>query len=151
VKAPGTESSPTIELATNIVVAFVAKNSLPIAELSALIGAIHAALMKLENGSVSPASAEETKPEPAVLIRKSITPDYLVCLDDGKKFKTLRGHLKALGMTPDEYCAKWGLPSTYPMVAANYSAKRSELAKNMGLGQKHVEAATRKRLKKAIA
>jgi predicted transcriptional regulator len=151
VQTPDTESSTTIELATNIVAAFVAKNSLPMGELPALIGAVHSVLANLENGSGSSASAEETKPEPAVLIRKSITPDYLVCLDDGKKFKSLGRHLRALGMTPNEYRAKWGLPSTYPMVAANYSAKRSELAKNMGLGQKHVEAATRKRLKKAIA
>jgi predicted transcriptional regulator len=146
-----TESSPTIELATNIVAAFVAHNSLPIAELPTLIGAVHAALAKLENGSVNPAFAEEAKPEPAVSIRKSVTPDYLVCLEDGKKFKSLKRHLRALGMTPEAYRTKWGLPSTYPMVAANYSAKRSELATKLGLGQSRRNVAPRKRTKKAGA
>jgi predicted transcriptional regulator len=151
VQTPDTESSTTIELATNIVAAFVAKNSLPMGELPALIGAVHAALAKLENGPLDSALAEDAKPEPAVPIRKSVTPDYLICLDDGKKFKSLKRHLKTLGMTPEAYRAKWGLPSTYPMVAANYSAKRSELATNMGLGQKRRKAVPRKQPKKAGA
>jgi len=91
------------------------------------------------------------KQEPAVSIRKSITPDYLVCLDDGKKFKSLRRHLAGLGMTPDQYRAKWGLPADYPMVAANYAAQRSELAKRIGLGQRAENAAPRKRRRPAEA
>lgn len=75
-------------------------------------------------------------PTPAVSIRKSITPDYLVCLDDGKKLKTLKKHLAVLGMTPDAYRAKWGLPADYPMVAPNYSLRRSEMAKGIGLGKR---------------
>jgi predicted transcriptional regulator len=82
------------------------------------------------------------KKEPAVSIRKSITPDYLVCLDDGKKFKSLRRHLGTLGLTPDEYRAKWSLSADYPMVAPNYAAQRSELAKQIGLGQMRKNAAT---------
>jgi predicted transcriptional regulator len=151
VQTPDTESSTTIELATNIVAAFVAKNSLPMGELPALIGAVHATLAKLENGPLDSAAPEGGEREPAVPIRKSITPDYLVCLDDGRKFKSLRRHLRALGMTPNDYRAKWGLPSTYPMVAANYSAKRSELATNMGLGQSRKKVAPRKRPQKANA
>ena len=81
--------------------------------------------------------------EPAVPIRKSVTPDYLAYLDDGKKFKSLKRHLKSLCMTPEAYRTKWGLPSTYPMVAANHSAKRSELATNMGLGQSSRNVAPR--------
>ena len=72
---------------------------------------------------------------PAVPVRKSITPDYLVCLDDGRKFKSLKRHLASLGMTPDQYRAKWNLPADYPMVASNYAATRSALAKKIGLGQ----------------
>ena len=85
------------------------------------------------------------KKEPAVSIRKSITPDFLVCLDDGKKFKSLRRHLATLGMTPDQYRAKWGLPSDYPMVAPNYAAARSQLAKQSGLGQLRKNAAPAKK------
>ncbi len=122
-----------MELTADIVAAFVSHNSLPVAELPGLIASVDAAL----RGLVRPAStaAETEKPTPAVSIKKSVTPDYLICLDDGKQFKSLRRHLATLGMTPDEYRAKWGLPSDYPMVAANYAAKRSDLAKSMGLGQ----------------
>ena len=85
------------------------------------------------------------KQEPAVSIRKSITPDYLVCLDDGKKFKSLRRHLATLGLTPDQYRVKWNLPADYPMVAPNYAAQRSELAKKSGLGQMRKNAAPRQK------
>ena len=78
---------------------------------------------------------------PAVSVRKSITPDYLICLDDGRKFKSLRRHLTALGMTPEQYRAKWNLPADYPMVAANYAAQRSAMAKKIGLGQFRKNAA----------
>jgi predicted transcriptional regulator len=84
---------------------------------------------------VAPAVTEPPAREPAVSIRKSVTPDYLICLDDGRKFKSLRRHLGALGMTPEQYRAKWNLPYDYPMVASNYAAQRSELAKKIGLGQ----------------
>jgi predicted transcriptional regulator len=137
------ESSQSIELAAEIVAAFVANNSLPIAELSALIQSTHAALERLASGPDTAPQVE--KKEPAVSIRKSITPDFLVCLDDGKKFKSLRRHLATLGMTPDQYRAKWGLPSDYPMVAPNYAAARSQLAKQSGLGQLRKNAAPAKK------
>jgi predicted transcriptional regulator len=132
------------ELTADIVVAFVANNALPIAELPALIQSAHAALAKLASGSVISAPLEEKK-EPAVSIRKSITPDYLFCLDDGKRFKSLRRHLATLGLTPDEYRTKWNLPADYPMVAPNYAAQRSELAKRAGLGQLRKNAAPRQK------
>ncbi len=136
------ESLNLSELTADIVAAFVANNALPIAELPALIQSAHAALAKLASGSVISAPLEEKK-EPAVSIRKSITPDYLVCLDDGKKFKSLPRHLSTLGMTPDQYQAKWSLPSDYPMVAPNYAAARSEMAKRSGFGRKRKNAAPR--------
>ena len=136
------ESFNPIELTADIVAAFVANNALPIADLSSLIQSVHAALTQLASG---PAISEPLveKKEPAVSIRKSITPDYLFCLDDGKKFKSLRRHLATLGMTPDQYRAKWSLPADYPMVAPNYAAQRSELAKRSGLGQMRKNAAPR--------
>jgi len=137
--AAASDSIDTKELAASIVAAFVSHNSLPVAELPALIAAVDAALRGLGDGA--PAAVAEEKPTPAVSIRKSLTPDYLICLDDGKQFKSLRRHLATLGMTPDEYRAKWGLPPDYPMVAPNYAAQRSTLAKSMGLGQARKKAA----------
>ena len=131
-------------MTAEMVAAFVANNSLPIAELPALIQSTHAALLRLASGPVDTAPQVEKK-EPAVSIRKSLTPDFLVCLDDGKKFKSLRRHLATLGMTPDQYRAKWGLPSDYPMVAPNYAAARSQLAKQSGLGQLRKNAAPAKK------
>jgi predicted transcriptional regulator len=126
--------SNSIELAGEIVTSFVSNNSVPRSDLPALIEAVHTALKSLaERGEV--AAAVVDPPEPAVPIRKSVTPDYLICLEDGKKFKSLRRHLTTLGMTPEQYREKWNLPSTYPMVAPNYAAQRSALAKNIGLGQ----------------
>ncbi|QGN00034.1 MucR family transcriptional regulator [Methylocystis parvus] len=127
------ENFSSTELAAGIVAAFVAHNSLPVAELPALIASVETALRGLAGHG--PAVAETEKPTPAVPIRRSVTPDYLVCLDDGKQFKSLKRHLAVLGMTPEEYRAKWGLPADYPMVAQNYAAQRSDLAKSMGLGQ----------------
>jgi predicted transcriptional regulator len=132
------------ELTSDIVAAFVANNSLPIADLPSLIQSVHAALAQLASGPAISAPPVEKK-EPAVSIRKSITPDYLFCLDDGKKFKSLRRHLSTLGMTPDQYRAKWSLPSDYPMVAPNYAAARSEMAKRSGFGQKRTSAAPRQK------
>jgi predicted transcriptional regulator len=127
-------TSDPIELAAEILTAFVANNSVPRAELAALFEGLHAALKRLANrGEVAPAVIET--PEPAVSIRKSVTPDYLICLDDGRQFKSLRRHLTKLGMTPEQYRLKWNLPGDYPMVASNYAAQRSALAKSLGLGQ----------------
>ena len=134
-----------IDLAADIVSAYVSKNSVPQADLPTLIHSVHTALSQATQGATEASKEELT---PAVPIKKSITPDYLVCLDDGKKFKSLKRHLRtAYNQTPEEYRARWNLPSDYPMVAPNYAQARSALAKSMGLGQKR--AATRKRSKKA--
>jgi predicted transcriptional regulator len=123
-----------IEVAADIVVAFVSHNPLPISELSALIQSVHEAITGFgERGEVA-AAVVDPRP-PAVSIRKSVMPDYLICLDDGKRFKSLRRHLALLGMTPEQYRAKWRLPSNYPMVAPSYAAQRSAIAKKTGLGQ----------------
>ncbi|RJT23618.1 MucR family transcriptional regulator [Mesorhizobium waimense] len=126
-----------IELTADVVSAYVSNNPVPVSELPALIGQVHAALKGAAAGSAP------DKPEvlnPAVPVRKSVTPDYIICLDDGKKFKSLKRHLSThYGLTPDEYRVKWGLPADYPMVAANYAATRSALAKSMGLGRKPKE------------
>ena len=130
-------SSP-IELAAGMVAAFVSNNPLPKSELPALIHAVHTAVTSLVVGPESAPPQIEVK-APAVPIRKSITPDFLICLDDGKRFKSLRRHLAGLGLTPAQYREKWNLPSDYPMVAPNYAAQRSALAKQIGLGQIHQE------------
>jgi predicted transcriptional regulator len=121
-------------LAADIVKSFVSNNSVPRVELAALIEAVHAAVKRLAGPSEAAAAVSEP-PTPAVSVRKSVTPDYLICLDDGRRFKSLRRHLATLGMTPEQYRAKWSLPSDYPMVAPNYAAQRSALAKSLGLGQ----------------
>ena len=127
--------SDPIELAAEIVTAYVAKNSVPRGELPALIEVVHAAVKSLaDGGGIAPAVTET--PPPAVSIRKSVTPDYLVCLEDGLKFKSLRRHLAVHGMTAEQYREKWKLPADYPMVAANYAAQRSALAKRLGFGRK---------------
>ena len=125
-------TSDPIELATEIMAAFVANNAVPRADLPALFEGLHAALKRLTDGEVAPPVVEP--PTPAVPVRKSVTPDYLICLDDGRKFKSMRRHLAILGMTPEQYRAKWDLPPTYPMVAPNYAAQRSAFAKNIGFG-----------------
>lgn len=124
-----------VELTTDLVSAYVSNNPVPLADLPSLIEQVHQALSNLETGVK--ASPPEEKPVPAVPIKKSITPDYLICLENGKKFKSLKRHLSSQhGMTPDEYRAKWNLPADYPMVAPGYAAARSQLAKEMGLGRK---------------
>ena len=124
-----------IELAADLVSAFVSNNPVPAAELPALIGHVHDALTKAASGSIQPPT-EEPK-APAVSVRKSVQPDYIICLEDGKRFKSLKRHLRTVyDLTPDQYRAKWGLAHDYPMVAPNYAAARSELAKQLGLGQK---------------
>jgi predicted transcriptional regulator len=127
-------TSDPIELTAEIVAAFVSRNSVPRSELSALFEAVHTAVAKLANGGESAPIPVEAQ-APAVSIRKSVTPDYLICLEDGKQFKSLRRHLTGLGLTPELYRVKWNLPQDYPMVAPNYAAERSALAKKIGLGQ----------------
>ena len=120
----------SLELVSKIVSAYVSNNSLPPGELPHLIETIHEALK-------SPGQAASSPPEPAVPIKKSVTPDYVICLEDGKKLKMLKRHLKtSYDMSPDEYRQKWGLSSDYPMVSPKYAARRSELAKKIGLGRK---------------
>jgi predicted transcriptional regulator len=127
-------TSGAIELAAEIVAAFVSNNPLPKSDLPALIHAMHTAVASLSTEPESAAPPIEAK-GPAVPIRKSITPDFLICLEDGKRFKSLRRHLAALGLTPHQYREKWKLPSDYPMVAPNYAAQRSAMAKKIGLGR----------------
>ena len=128
-----TTTTSYIELAADIVSAYVSNNSVPSADLPSLINEVHGALLKVGGGTVEmPAEA----PKPAISVKRSVTPDYIICLEDGKKFKSLKRHLRTqYGMTPEQYREKWGLPADYPMVAPNYAKARSELAKEMGLGQ----------------
>jgi predicted transcriptional regulator len=134
-----------VELAAEIVAAFVSNNPLPKSELPALIHAVHSAVERLATEPENAPPPQIEAKTPAVSIRRSITPDFLICLDDGKRFKSLRRHLTALGMTPAQYRQKWNLPSDYPMVAPNYAAQRSELAKKIGLGQIPRKAGARKK------
>ena len=127
-------SSPTdfIELAAEIVSAYVSNNSVPASDLPGLIGEIHGALVRVNTGAM-PVVIEALTP--AIAPKKSIGSDYLICLEDGKKFKSLKRHLRTqYKLSPDQYRAKWDLPPNYPMVAPNYAAARSQLAKKMGLG-----------------
>ena len=122
-----------IELTAEIVSAYVSNNPVPAADMPGLINQVHSALTRVSGGKADVAP-EPLKP--AVSVKKSITPDYIVCLEDGKKFKSLKRHLRTqYNMTPEQYRDKWGLPPDYPMVAPNYAAARSQLAKQMGLGQ----------------
>jgi predicted transcriptional regulator len=114
--------------------AFVSTHSVSAGDLPALINQVHSALFRTSTGTVEP---EKEELRPAVSMKKSITPDYIVCLEDGKKFKSLKRHLRThYDLTPEQYREKWGLPADYPMVAPNYAKARSALAKEMGLGQK---------------
>lgn len=122
------------DLTSKIVAAYVTNNPVQASDLPSLIHSVHMTLLQTASG------ADEQPPEelkPAVPIRKSVTPDHIVCLEDGLKFKALKRHLRTkYDLSPEEYRARWGLPATYPMVAPNYAAQRSELAKKMGLGKK---------------
>jgi predicted transcriptional regulator len=126
-------STDLTEMTAEIAAAYVANNNVARTELAALIAGIHSSLSSLGAPEAPPAPAALV---PAVPIKKSVTPEYIISLEDGKPFKALKRHLTRLGMTPQEYRSKWGLPSDYPMVAANYAAKRSELALSLGLGRK---------------
>ncbi len=127
------EKSEIIEMAADIVSAYVGNNSVSAADLPALIKSVHAALA----GVTVPVEPVDAAPkEPAVSVKRSITSDFLICLEDGRKFKSLKRHLRTkYNMSPEEYRAKWGLAKDYPMVAPNYAKARSDLAKQMGLGQ----------------
>jgi predicted transcriptional regulator len=122
-----------IALTANIVSAYVSNNTVPASELSNLISQVHSALAQVSGDHV-PGRQEPARP--AIPIKKSITSEHIVCLEDGKKFKSLKRHLRSqYNMSPEEYREKWGLPPDYPMVAPNYAEARSRLAKQMGLGQ----------------
>ncbi|MEC8281992.1 MAG: MucR family transcriptional regulator [Pseudomonadota bacterium] len=131
-----------LEMTTEIVSAYVGNNTIAAGELNELIVSIHDSLHNLTTGGV------EVEPEPikpAVPVRRSVTPDYLICLEDGKRLKMLKRHLRTTyGLSPDDYRAKWGLPADYPMVAPNYAQQRSEFAKKIGLGK--VGQETRRRV-----
>lgn len=129
------DSSSYIELAAEIVAAYVSNNPVRSADLSELITTVHGALSGAARNGGVPATAPDLRP--AISVKKSITPDYIICLEDGKRFKSLKRHLRtAYSMTPEQYRLKWSLPSDYPMVAPSYAEARSNLAKSMGLGQK---------------
>ncbi|MFC3221299.1 MucR family transcriptional regulator [Tianweitania populi] len=130
-----------MEITAQLVSAYVAKNPVPMSEFPGLIESVHTKLNALNQpASAEPAISSE-KAKPAVPVKKSITPDYIISLEDGKQYKTLRRHLAKLGLSPDQYRAKWSLPADYPMVAASYAANRSMLAKKMGLGRRPKSAA----------
>jgi predicted transcriptional regulator len=131
---PQIDNTTLADITSELVAAYVTQNHVQPSELPALIASIHATLSNLGKAPAPEASAEP--PKPAVPVKKSITDEYLISLEDGRKLKSMKRYLAGLGMTPAEYRAKWGLPSDYPMVAPAYAAKRSELAKNLGLGRR---------------
>ena len=133
--------STLLELTAEIVGAYVANNPVPASSLPDLIASVNSSLQSLDAPAVEPA------PEPAVNPKRSIQPDYIICLEDGKRFKSLKRHLRTtFGLSPDEYRERWNLPQDYPMVAPTYAAARSELAKKMGLGRmRKAKAASRRK------
>ncbi|WP_296170834.1 MucR family transcriptional regulator [uncultured Brevundimonas sp.] len=140
------DNAQLLEMTADIVSAYVGNNNVQVTEVPGLISSIHAALSQISTGVVE---VEPEVKEPAVSVRKSITPDYLICLEDGRKFKSLKRHLRTkYNISPEEYRAKWNLPKDYPMVAPNYAKARSDLAKQMGLGQGGRKPARATRAKK---
>jgi len=140
------DKTELLEMTADIVSAYVGNNSVSATDLPGLIANIHAALSQVSTGVVE--AAPEPR-EPAVPVRKSISPDFLICLEDGRKFKSLKRHLRTkYDMSPEDYRAKWNLPKDYPMVAPNYAKARSDLAKQMGLGQGGRKPARTPRAKK---
>lgn len=128
------ENNELVEFTTQIVSAYVSNNTVVAADLPSLINDVHGALSRASSNLIQPPK-EELKP--AVAVKKSLTPDYIICLEDGKKFKSLKRHLRThYNMSPEEYREKWGLEPNYPMVAPKYAEARSNLAKKMGLGQR---------------
>jgi predicted transcriptional regulator len=136
------EKSEIIEMTADIVSAYVGNNSVTAADLPTLIQSVHRALSGVASGAEV---TEQAPKEPAVPIKRSITPEYLICLEDGRKFKSLKRHLRTkYNMSPEEYRTKWNLAKDYPMVAPNYAKARSDLAKQMGLGQGGRQAARKR-------
>ncbi|WP_425457856.1 MucR family transcriptional regulator [Aureimonas fodinaquatilis] len=128
-----------MELTAEVVAAYVSNNSLPVSDLPGLISDVYNALGQT---TAAPQVQPVEKPKPAVPVKKSVTDDYIICLEDGKKFKSLKRHLMThYNLSPEEYREKWDLPTDYPMVAPNYAAARSRLAKQMGLGHKRRRSA----------
>ena len=129
----GLKSDDILKLAAEIVAAYVSNNPVPVSDLPAMIKSVHGTL----GGLVGASQGEiQTAQKPAVPVKRSVTPDYIICLEDGKKLKMLKRYLRSnYTLTPEEYRAKWGLPADYPMVAPNYAAQRSEFAKKIGLGR----------------
>ncbi len=141
------ENGNLIGLVADIVSAYVSNNSVPAADLPGLIATTHAAISGL---GAPPAPVVEERPTPIVSIKKSITPEFLICLEDGKNFKSLKRHLRtAYNMSPEDYRTRWGLPADYPMVAPAYAEARSTLAKKMGLGQQRRKAPVRAKTTKS--
>ena len=137
------KSDDLLKLATEIVAAYVSNNSVAASDLPAMIKSVHAALGGLSGGTSADMA---TSQKPAVTVKKSITPEYIICLEDGKKLKMLKRYLRSrYNLSPEEYRAKWGLPPDYPMVAPNYAAQRSEFAKKIGLGRSSPAAKGRRR------
>ena len=122
-----------VEQVAQVVMAYVSRNKVAPSELAPLIASVHSAFV----GPSTPSPQPEVRQEPAVPVKKSITPDAVICLEDGKAFKSLKRHLRSTyGLTPEQYRVKWGLPPDYPMVAPNYAARRSQLARDLGFGQR---------------
>jgi predicted transcriptional regulator len=127
----GQEASETLQLATEIVASYVSNNSVAVDKLPALLQEVYDAVRALARGGTASAGSQD----PAVPVKKSITPDYIICLEDGKKLKMLKRYLRTqYGLSPEDYRRKWGLGADYPMVAPNYSKRRSQFAKDIGLG-----------------
>jgi len=137
------KSEEVLKLASQIIAAYVSNNPVPVADLPGMIKSIHATLGGLGSGS---STESMTSQKPAVPVKRSITPEYIVCLEDGKKLKMLKRYLRSnYKLSPEEYRAKWGLPADYPMVAPNYSAQRSDFAKKIGLGRTSPATKSRRR------
>jgi len=129
----GVSRDEVLRMAVDVVAAYLSKNQISTAQIPEVIQSVYDSLMSLES---KPAEPKAEAPKPATSIRRSVTPDYIVCLEDGKKLKMLKRHLRTTyNMTPEEYRAKWNLPADYPMVAPNYAKQRSEFAKKIGLGR----------------
>ena len=133
---PDSVVSPIMEMTAQLVSAYVAKNPVPMSEFPGLIESVHAKLNALNQPSSAEPDTSSEKAKPAVPIKKSVTQDYIISLEDGKRYKTLRRHLGKLGLSPDQYRAKWNLPADYPMIASSYAENRSMLAKRIGLGRR---------------
>lgn len=128
------DTNVLLTMTADIAKGYLANNSVPIAEIGRVVSAIHESLNDIANGKPTQVVEEVAKLVPAVAVKKSITEDHLICLEDGRKFKSLKRHLATLNMTPEQYRLKWSLPPDYPMVAPGYAKKRSALAKASGLG-----------------